>query len=353
MKDLLEKNNSIKTLRNGDIVEGKVIAKERSSVFLDLGPTGTGIVYGKEFFDAKMVLDNLKIDDKIFGKVIESENEDGYIEMSVKDADKEIVWKDLREKREKGEILTLKIIGANKGGLTTKVSNLLAFIPVSHLSADHYPRVEQGDPQKIVKELQKLVGIDIELKILDLDPKENKLILSEKFKDDDKIKEIIKNYKVGDAVEGEISGLTDFGAFIKFPSGDENYLEGLIHVSELDWQLISHPSEVIKTGDKVKAQIVNIAENKIFLSLKALKEDPWKDIDKKYKRGDIIEGEVTKFSLFGAFIRLSREFQGLCHISEFASQKKMMEELQLNGKYKFEISIIDSLNHRIGLKSVK
>ena len=344
---LLEKNNLFKPPRVGEIIQGKVINKERSAIFIDLGAQGTGIIYGKEFQESKEQLKDLKIGDTIFAKIVDLENEEGYIELSLSQAGRELTWENLKQKKENGESLLVKIFGANKGGLLTEISGIPGFLPVSQLSSEHYPKVEGGDTSKILRELQKFVGKELEVKIFDLNPGEEKLILSEKIKEAEKIREILKNYKVGDLVEGEITGVVDFGAFVKF--GKEN-LEGLIHISELDWQLIGDPSEIVKAGEKVKAKIIEIADDKIFLSLKALKKDPWKSIEKKYKKGDKVLGKVTKFNPFGAFVQITPKIQGLCHISEFGTKSKMEEALKIGEKYDFQILEIRPEEHRMSLK---
>ena len=358
MKELLEKNNFSRPAKVGDIIEGAVVGKGRSSVFLDLGAIGTGKIYGKEFYQAKEMLKNLKVGDKIFSKIIDLDADEGFIELSVSGAFKELSFESLKEKKEKGELIKVRVLGANKGGLISEISGISAFLPVSQLAAEHYPKVEGGDKTKILKELQGFIGQDLEVKILDLFPKKEQIILSEKAKDLDKIKEALSNYKVGDVVEGEITGITDFGAFIKFPFFDsakkkdkQEQLEGLIHISELDWRIIEDPVEVVKVGDKVKAKIVNISEGKVSLSLKALKKDPWEGIEKKYKKGEVIKGKVTKLNPFGAFIQIDKEIQALCHISEFES-KKMIDVLEINKEYKFQILSIDEKEHRMSLKLV-
>jgi len=249
--------------------------------------------------------------------------------------------------KDNNETITVKVLGANKGGLLAEVSGIPAFLPVSQLSPEHYPRVEGGDSSKILLELQKFVGKDLEVKVFDFSQKENKLILSEKAKDTERIKESLKNYKVGDDVEGEIIGLTNFGAFIKF--GDDN-LEGLIHISEFDWKIIEDPAEIVKIGEKVTARIIDISNDKISLSLKALKQDPWTGIEEKYKKGDVVKGEVTKFNPFGAFVQITPQIQGLCHISEFGTQKKMEETIIVGKSYKFQILLIDPKEHKMSLK---
>jgi len=350
----------------GSIVEGTVVGRDRSSLFLDLGMHGNGIIYGREFYVAKEIIKNLKVGDKIYAKVVDLENEDGYKELSLKEATKQISWQKLQELKDKGEIFQVKITGVNKGGLLTNIEGIAAFLPVSQLSPEHYPRVSDADKQKILKELQKFIGQTLGVKVLDLVAEENKLILSEKAKNEEKIKEILKNYKKDDIVEGEISGIANFGVFIKFPAHSEKtkepqtQIEGLIHISELDWQLIENPADLVKIGDVVKAQIIEIKNNQVFLSLKSLKNNPWQDLDKKYKKGDVVKGKVTKFNPFGAFIQIESssekttgpKIQGLCHISEFGSQKKMEEMLKIGQTYDFQISSIEPKEYRMSLKLV-
>ena len=339
----------LKPPRVGDIVEGAVVSWGQSSVFLDLGPIGTGVIFGREFLSAKDKIKNLKVGEKIFAQIIDLENEDGFIDLSVKSASRELAWDNLRTIKEKGENISVKILGANKGGLLSEVSGMQAFLPVSQLDSAHYPRVEKGDPQKILRELQKFIGQELEVKIFDLKPKTGEIIISEKAKETDKIREVLKNYKIGDIVEGEVTGITDFGAFMKF--GAEN-LEGLIHISELDWKIIENPSEIVKPGEKVKAKIIDIFGDRVSLSLKALKQDPWLGVEEKYKKGDISEGQVTKFNPFGAFVQITPEIQGLCHISEFGTQNKMTESLEIGKNYKFEILVVEPKEHRMSLKLV-
>lgn len=347
LKDFQNQNDLLRPFKIGDIVEGAIIQKTNSAVYLDLGPQGTGIIYGREFLSAKDFLKNKQLGDKIFVKVVDLENEKGYIELSLIQASKEIAWENLREKKEKGETIVVKISGANKGGLLAEISGISAFLPVSQLSSQNYPRVGGADKSKILNELQKFVGKEIEVKILDLDRNENKLILSEKALEFLKLKEIIKNYKVGDTVEGDVSGIVDFGVFIKFGVPP---LEGLCHISELDWQIIEHPSQIVKVGEKVKAAIIEINDNRIFLSLKALKEDPWKNIEEKYHKRDVIEGKVIKFNPFGAFVEVAPKIQGLAHISEFGTKTKMEKELKIGEKYQFQISELNPEQHRMILK---
>jgi len=351
---IMEKNIIKKTseagspLSMGATIEGKVVARDRSSLFIDLGIYGTGIIYGREFYEAKDAIKNLQIGDKVFAKIVELENDQGYRELSLRDATKEISWQRLKELKDKGELVSVRVTGVNKGGLLTSLDGIQAFLPVSQLAPEHYPRVADADKQKILKELQKFIGKTLEVKVLDLLAEENKLILSEKAKSEEKIKETLKNYKKGDVIDGEITGIADFGAFIKF--GD---IEGLIHISELDWQLVENPAEVVKVGETVKAQIIDISNNQVFLSLKSLKPNPWEEIEKQYKKGDVIKGKVTKFSAFGAFVEVAPKIRGLCHISEFPSKEEMEQKLKVGDTYEFEVLLIEPKEHRMSLKLKK
>ncbi len=267
VKKIIQETDAIKIPKVGEIVEGEIIDQKNAVVYVDLKESGVGIIFGKEFYEAKDRLKELKVGDSAYIKIVGETNEDGYLELSLNQAGEEIAWKNIKERKINNEIIKVEITGANKGGLLGKVSGIPAFLPVSQLSPTNYPKVEGGDNQKILEALQNFVGQEMELKIFDINPKENKLILSEKAKEAEKVKENLKNYKEGDVVEGEITGVVDFGAFISF---GKEALEGLIHISELSSKTIKNPSEVVKIGDKVKVKIVDISNNKIFLSLKAL-----------------------------------------------------------------------------------
>jgi len=340
-----------KPYKVGDIVEGTVIGIGRSAVYIDLQPQGTGVIFGREFLEEKGTLKNAKPGDKILSKIVELENEDGYIELSLKEAGRELTWQTLKEKKDKEEIIPVKITGANKGGLLAEVYGVQAFLPVSQLSPDHYPKVEGGDPSKILRELLKFVGTQLEVQVFDSNPKEEKVILSEKSKERNKIREILTQYTVGDVVDGEITGVVDFGAFMKFGKSREE-IEGLIHISEIDWQIIEDPSQFVKAGDKVQAKIIDISNGRASLSLKALKEDPWKSVQEKYKKFDTIQGKVTKLNPFGAFVEVEPKIQGLCHISEFGTKKKMDDLLKTGETYSFQVLEVNPVEHRMSLRLV-
>jgi len=347
------KNGFSKMPKANDVVEGVVIGKEGSNLYVDLGIFGTGLVYGREFYEAQDMIKPMKPGDPVSGKVVELDNEDGYVELSLKEAGHDLAWENLFEKKRLGEVVDAKIEEANKGGLVAKVNGVPAFLPVSQLLANHYPRVEGGDKAKIYQELSKFIGEKFKVRIIDLDKRENKLIISEKEAQNDDMKKILEHVKVGDVVDGEISGVVAFGVFVKFTPEidgvDIKEVEGLVHISELDWQLIDNPADIVAVGDKVKAKIISIDGDKISLSIKALKQDPWLSIESKYKVGDHVKGIVTKVNPFGAFVKLDNNIHGLCHISEFGSELNLKETLTVGGEYDFTIQSIVKEDHRMAL----
>lgn len=320
-------------LKIGDLIEGCVLEREGAKVFLDLGIFGTGIIYGQEYQNARELIKNLKSEDKVTAKIVELENENGFVELSLKEAGAEIIWKEAKELKDSQEALNLKVLEANKGGVVLEWRGIKGFLPASQLKASHYPRVEGGEKEKIFDELRKLVGEAISVTILDFDPKENKLIFSEKGAESEDLKKVVEKYKIGDTIEGEITGVVDFGIFIKLEEG----LEGLAHISELDWALVENPNALFKVGEQIKAKIISIDGDKISLSVKALKPDPWETHKEKYKKGDIVEGKVLRLNKFGALVTLGTGIYGLAHISEFGTEKKMREMVLAGESYFFQI----------------
>lgn len=358
MASLLEKNDII-IPQAGDVVEGTVVYITSSSLYLDLGPLGTGVVIGKEIKDGLNAGAKMKKGDKVSATITDIENEDGYVELSIREASYERAWDDLESKRDTQDAMTTRILDANKGGLIVEVNGINGFLPVSQLSSEHYPRVEDGDKNKILELLKKLVGQELTVRIIDSDRAAEKLIVSEKAAMSEKERKVISEFKVGDVISGEVSGVVDFGAFVKFlpPSKkdsleEKDKLEGLVHISELAWQLIDDPKEIVKTGDKVKAKIIGIDEMRISLSMKALAKDPWREIEKKYKVGDTVQGKVDKINPFGAFVYLDKDIHGLAHVSEFREvfpDKKMDEILKAGESYGWKILSIEPKEHRMGL----
>ncbi|HCP08592.1 MAG TPA: 30S ribosomal protein S1 [Candidatus Moranbacteria bacterium] len=356
MSQLLE-SSDVKFPEIGDVIEGSIIEIGTNALYLDIDPFGTGIVLGREIKDG-MGSGKLKIGDKVTATITDLENEDGYIELSIREASYEKAWEDLESKRDTQEKVATKVLSANKGGLLIEINGISGFLPVSQLSSKNYPRVEDGDKNKILTLLKKLVNQDLEVRILDANREAQKLIVSEKAAQKEKDREVISGLSIGDVVEGEISGVVDFGAFIKFfaPNIDttklteEDKLEGLVHISELAWQLIENPRDIVKVGQKVQAQIIGIDNDKISLSMRALEKDPWTTL--AHKVGDTVRGTVNKINHFGAFVYLNRDIHGLAHISEMSEMypgKNIEELIQAGKEYDWKILSIEPKEHRMGL----
>lgn len=339
--------------KEGNVTEATLIKKLARAAYFDLGHFGTGIVFGAEFINAREILRNLESGAKIPAKIVALDGEEGCIELSLAEAGKQKLWQEIKELAEVGEVIKVKISGANAGGLTANVSGeteLKAFLPVSQLSVEHYPRVGE-DRQKIAEALQKFIGQEMSVKIIDVNPRSKKIILSEREVLSENLKEELAKYKPGQTVEGVVSGIADFGVFVRFV--DNPQIEGMIHISELAHRLIDNPKELVKVGDQLKVKIAEIKEGRVYLSLKALEEDPWQKANELYKAGAEVSGRVYKLNPFGAVVSLEGGLQGLIHISEFGGQEEMKTALEPDKMHKFVIDAVKPEEKRIILKVKK
>ncbi len=345
--------------KRGDIVKGKVMSASRSLVKIDLDGLRLGVVRGVELHQAPEYA-NLKPGDEVEATVVEMENEDGEVELSFQAAGFRKAWDSVFNWRKEGKIVGAKVKDANQGGLLMTLESLSGFMPVSQLSPEHYPRVAGGDRARILEKLQSFIGQTLNVKVLDFNERENKLIFSEKAVWEEEKKTLLGKYKVGDEVEGVVTALTDFGAFVKFSAqggsasgGDE--VEGLIHISEIAWQRLDHPRDVLKMGETMKAQIIQIDGSKIFLSRKRLMDDPWKQVGEKYKVGEVVKGKILKINPFGFFVELDTDIHGLAHISSLgASTMNDLTAIAKEGDTRdFEIITLEPAEHRLGLKLTK
>lgn len=339
--------------REGSVVEAEFIKKTSRQAFFDLGRFGTGIVYGAELSNAKEMINKLSAGDRLSAKIVELDGEDGYIELSLSEADKQRLWQQVKDLQESGEIIKVKIVGANTGGLTAQLGDLelKAFLPTSQLSSEHYPKINDNDVLKIADELKKYVGEEFNVKIIDINPRNNKLIISEREVINENVKEMVNQYQAGQMVDCLVTGIADFGVFVRFI--DNPQVEGLIHISELDYQLLESPKEVVAMNDTVKAQIIEIRDGRIFLSLKALKTNPWEKVSDLYSVGQNVRGKVYKLNPFGAVVSLEQGLQGMIHISEFGGADEMKKELTPGQSYEFVIDAIKAEEKRINLKLKK
>lgn len=344
-------DNKIKIPQVGDTVVGTIISASKAEVKLDVDGVLIGVVRGRELYFEVDEYANLKPGDQIEATVIESENENGELELSFRYAGHEKAWKNLKDAFENRTNIKVKILDANRGGLLVKLGQINGFLPVSQLAPENYPRVSGGDKGKILEKLKSFVGQEFEVKVMTLEEAEEKLVVSEKDAWNEKQKDVISQYKVGSVVEGKITAITDFGVFITF--GDN--LEGLIHISELAWQRIDDPSDLFKVGDTIKAEVINVDGSKIFLSAKKLMTDPWDNVGDKYKINQIVKGTILKVNPFGLFVKLDDDIHGLAHISQLAipAGQKINDIYKIDDVVDLEITSIEPKDHRLGLSSAQ
>jgi len=344
----LLQNYTISLPKVGETVKGKVISVDKGEVRIDIPNITTAIVRGRELFNEDPQYASLKPGDEVEGIVVDQENENGELELSFKIAGLQRVWDNMRDWMNKGTTIKSKVLAANKGGLMMKVGALSGFMPVSQLNPDHYPRVTGGDKNRILEKLQELNGKNLEVKVIDVKEEEEKLIVSEKAVWEDAQKAVLEAYKVGDIVDGEVSAITSFGVFLKFGDG----LEGLVHISEIAWQRIDHPKDMLKVGDRVKAQIIQLDHSKIYLSIKRLVDDPWKQVKDKFKIGDEVTGQILKVEPFGLMVGLDDEIHGLAHISELSDTPidNISDKFKVGEDKEFIVVSLEPAVHRLGLR---
>lgn len=335
-------------IQEGKEVEGIIIRKAQSMVYVDLSPWGTGIIYKGELMGSAYDMKRLKVGEAISAKVIARENEDGFIELSLKEIGDRMAWDDLKSAYINQTVVPARVLAANKGGLMMEARGITGFLPASQLGPKHYPRVEDANEERILFKLKQLEGQPLQVKVIDYNENDQKVIFSEKAAEENDLIAALEQFKVGDVIEGEVSGIVDFGAFIKFGGN----LEGLVHISELGWKLIEDPREIVQLGLPIKAKVIGINGTQVSLSMKALQPNPWEKVKDKYKVGDEYEGKVTKINPFGAFVYLDKDIHGLAHISQFGSEEKLKEVLKIGASHTFKITSMKPEQHRMSLKLV-
>jgi len=333
----------------GEITKGAVHTIDRSAVYIDLAPYGTGRIYGREYVNARDIIKNLAVGDSVTAIVVDDESEEGYIDLSLKEARQALIWSEAEQALSEKRVLELPVMDANKGGLIMEWQGIQGFIPASQLKPEHYPRVDDADKDKILEKLGKLVGEKLSVSIIGVNPQENKLIFSEKGPEEKDKEKLVDKYQVGDVVEGEITGIVDFGIFIKIEEG----LEGLAHISELDWALVEDPRQLFTAGEKLSAKIIEIKDGQISLSVKALKDNPWTKAAEKFEQGQKVDAVVIKYNKHGALASIEEGVAGLVHISEFESPEALREALELGKTYSFTINLFEPKDQRMTLSYKK
>lgn len=342
MDDLLaQASDSVKQLTAGEVVHGTILSIKKHEVLIDLGPLGVGLVPRREV----SMSNNYAEGDEVTASVVEVELDNGYSLLSMRKAARDRGWDEVAAKLESGEIVTVTPYDANRGGLLAEYEGVRGFLPVSQLSAEHYPRVGSSDKDEILQRLNVLVNKEIRVRILDADRKANKLIFSEKEAIKEGLAERFEKLSVGDTVKGIVTGVVDFGVFVNVEG-----IEGLIHISEISWERVSNPSDYVKVGQTVEAKIIAIDKERLSLSMKQLTKDPWLDEVEQFKSGEDVEGTVTRITPFGAFVQLSPAVEALVHVSELGGDGTDPEKVfTLNERKTFTVLEIDKDNRKISL----
>jgi small subunit ribosomal protein S1 len=340
--DELLAGSEMNSLTTGEVLEGTVTSVRKNEVWIDLGAKGVGVVMRREIGHGQ----SLESGQTITVSVIDPEMDEGHALLSMKRAVKDRGWDEVQRIFEAGEVVEVQPYDANRGGLLVELEGIRGFLPVSQLAAGHYPRVSGADKDEILQKLNALTSIVMRVKVLDVSRKDNKLIFSEKeaVKGDMAVRFATLN--VGDEVEGIVTGVIDFGAFVNVDG-----IEGLIHISEISWERVDNPRNYIKVGETVKAKIIAIDKDRLSLSLKQMQEDPWLSEVKLFKKGDVVEGKVTRITPFGAFVQLSSAVEALVHVSEMSDDENANPEqlFGLNEKKEFKVLDIDTENRKIAL----
>jgi len=326
----------------GNTIEGTVLSIKKHEILIDLGARGVGMVPRREVAFGRQLAEG----DNVSASVVDTEMEDGLVLLSLRKAVKDKGWDEIVAKLEVNEVVEVTPFDANRGGLLVEYDGIRGFLPVSQLSAEHYPRVGGPDKEEILQRLNGLVGKMIRVRILDADKKTNKLIFSEKEAIKDGLVERFSKLAVGDVVKGVVTGVVDFGVFVNVEG-----IEGLIHISEISWERVSSPSDYVKVGEIVEAKIIAIDKDRLSLSMKQLQEDPWLKEIAQFAKGDKVEGTVTRITPFGAFVQISPAVEALVHVSELGEGSDVDPEkiFTLNERKEFKVLDIDQDGRKISL----
>ena len=343
---LASANDSIKKVVAGDTVSGVVLSVKKHEILIDLGAQGVGLVPRREASFAR----NLEVGQEVSASVIDPEMEDGTVLLSLRKAVKDKGWDEIQAKMDAAEIVEVTPFDANRGGLLVEYEGIRGFLPVSQLSAEHYPRVGSADKDEILQRLNSLVGKGIKVRILDANKKDNKLIFSEKEAVKDGLAARFAELHVGDVIKGVVTGVVDFGVFVNVEG-----IEGLIHISEISWERVNNPSDYVKVGDEIEAKIIAIDKERLSLSMKQLVTDPWLSEVENLKKGSKVEGTVTRITPFGAFVQISPAVEALVHVSELGEGNDVDPEkiFTLNERKSFKVLDIDREGRKISLSVAK
>jgi len=343
MDDLLAQEEShLKQVTQGEVIDGKVLVVRKHEILIDLGPQGVGLVPRREVGYSRALAEG----DEVSASIVDSELENGYVLLSLRKAAKDKGWDEVIAKLESGEIIEVTPYDANRGGLLVEYEGVRGFLPVSQLSAEHYPRVGSNDKDEILQRLNVLINQALKVRILDADRKANKLIFSEKEAVKEGLAARFEKLAVGDTVKGVATGVVDYGIFVNVEG-----IEGLVHISEISWERVNNPSDYVKVGQAIEAKIIAIDKDRLSLSMKQLSEDPWLGEVDQFKAGEDVEGTVTRITPFGAFVQISPAVEALVHVSELGEGDSADPEkvFTLNERKSFVVLDIEKDNRKISL----
>ena len=346
MDALMLKSPPLFHAKPGSLVEGTVVFKGKNKLLIDIEGVATGIITGRELRDSFNTFRDLNVSDRIMALILEEENDEGLIVMSLRMASQQKAWDRFEKLVENDSTMQFIAQEANKGGLLANIDGIRTFLPVSQLAPINYPRVNNADVSEIMSRLQKFVGHTFTVKIMNMDKEAGKVVVSERDALSEQRSKALEILKVGDVKEGLVSGLVKFGLFVTFEG-----LEGLVHISEIAWGHVKNPAEYADIGDRVTVKVIGLDGEKLSLSIKQLTKDPWEEVAERYPVGKRVQGTVIRFADYGAFIRLERDINGLVHLSELAHHKVAdpSEVLTIGQKVDAQVINIDIDERRIGL----
>lgn len=344
-EELFKESPEIKYPVKDEVISGTIVKVEKKNILVNVNDQFTGLVINKEIGNSAD-LETLEAGQPIDVMVLGDSVERGLLILSLKRANQIKNLSNLSKYNENSEVITVQPTEANKGGLLVDIDGLKGFIPVSQLTPLHYPRVEGADAEKILEHLNGLVGQDFQVRVINVDERGKKIIFSEKAAIEEARGTALKTLKEGDIVEWTVSGILSYGLFVTFEG-----LEGLVHVSEIDWGHVNDPSKFAKVGMKVKVKVIGLDADKISLSIKRLQENPWDLLAKQIKLGDTVKAPISRIAQFGAFMDLTGGIQGLIHLSEISHGvvKDIKSHIGVGEEVEAKVINFDPKKKRIGL----
>src|ERR1700680_334106 len=352
MEALLAASTTPINIKRGDVVDGVIVRIDQDEILVDIGLKSEGVLSTRELpASGDWSFENLHLNDKVLVYIIQPETPDGHALLSLKRANAERQWRVAEEQYKNNELLQAKVIDYNKGGLIVDVASIRGFVPISQILNLKREEVAQGgDNQETAAKLASMKDKVLQLKIIEINRARNRLILSERLANQEwrqrRREELLDELKPGEVRTGIVSNLANFGAFVDLGGAD-----GLVHISQLAWSRVNHPSEVLKVGQEVEVQVLSVdkEKKKIALSIKRAEVDPWTTVEQRYFPGQVVTGVITKIAPFGAFARIEDGIEGLIHLSELTPGMDPKANLHENQQLQLRILRIDADRRRLGL----